>query len=132
MKGLVALLLLLAAAKIGMHEYMVRSATNEVIILAYRDRAIAACQGDSAGAEIVPVTAWANPRISLSIGKSNLGVYIWQVDHALWNARYKNPYLYLQVTAAGAGTGAGEAAPPGKTICEFDIVQDHATVYRAS
>jgi hypothetical protein len=93
MRALVLVLVLLAIAKVGYQEYMYRSATNEVIITAYRDRATAACQRDAKGQSLAGSPAWAQlSHIKLLIGKSNLDVYIWQVDHALWNARYRNPY----------------------------------------
>jgi len=119
MKTLVLALALLAIAKVGYQEYMVRSATNEVIVAAYRDRAISACQRDAGGQTLAAASAWAHPRsIKVLIGKNNLDVHIWQVDHALWNARYRNPYLFL---------AAGDDA---RTFCEFDIVHGTASVFR--
>lgn len=119
MKPIVFILVLLACAKIGYHEVMFRSSTNEVIVTAYRERAVSACQRDPKGLALVQPTAWANSdNVRLRIGKGGLGVYIWQVDHALWNARFKNPYLFLS---------AGDK--PG-IYCEFDIVHGQASVFR--
>lgn len=120
MRAFVLLLMLLAAVKIGSSEYHYRSATNDVIITAYRERAIAACQRDAKGQAAHAAQAWAKPHsIKLVIGKSNLDVYFWQVDHALWNARFKNPYLF--VTASDQ---------PNRVYCEFDIVHGAASVFR--
>ena len=120
MRALVVLLMLLAAAKVGYNEYLFRTATNDIIISAYRDRAIAACQRDAKGQSAIASGAWTRPQnIRLVIGKSNLDVYFWQVDHALWSARFKNPYLF--VTAADS---------PSRVYCEFDIVHGAATVFR--
>src|ERR1700752_3701000 len=97
MRAIVILLALLAAAKLGYQEYLFRSATRDAIIGAYKEHAAQACQNDarSHGFGLGP-QAWANPKaIRLVIGKSSLDVYPWQTDHAQWNARYRNPYLFL-------------------------------------
>ena len=120
MRAVVLLLATLAAIKVGYHEYMFRAATNEVIVAAYRERAIAACLRDTKGQSAAAVGVWSKPsNVKLVIGKSNLDVYFWQVDHALWNARFKNPYLFLT---------AGDR--PGRIYCEFDIVHGAASVFR--
>lgn len=120
MRAFVLLLMLLAAAKVGYSEYVFRTATNDVIITAYRERAIAACQRDAKGAAPGLAQAWARPdNIKLVIGKSNLDVYFWQVDHALWNARFRNPYLFVTATEY-----------PTRVYCEFDIVHGAASVFR--
>jgi hypothetical protein len=120
MKAVVLLLALLAALKIGYQEYMVRTATTEIIVAAYRERAVSACQRDNRNPQIAPGVAWARPSsVKLVIGKGNLDVYFWQVDHALWNARFKNPYLFLS---------AGDES--SQVYCEFDIVNGAATVFR--
>jgi hypothetical protein len=120
MKAIVFFLTLLASVKIGYQEYLVRSATQEVIVAAYRDRAIAACQRDAKGVQLVAAQSWAKPSsIKVVIGKSNLDVYFWQTDHALWNARFKNPYLFLSASDR-----------PGRIYCEYDIVHGLAKVHR--
>lgn len=120
MKAVVFFLVLLASVKIGYHEFMFRTATNEVIVAAYRDRAITACQRDAKGQSLVPAAAWAKPKsVKLVIGKQNLDVYLWQFDHTMWSARFKNPYLFLSASDK-----------PAKVFCEFDIVHGAASVYR--
>ena len=47
MRAIVILLALLAAAKLGYHEYLFRGATRDAIIGAYREHAVQACQKDS-------------------------------------------------------------------------------------
>ena len=119
MKALVVALVLLAAGKIGYHEYMFRRATNEVIVSAYRERAVTACQRDAKGQSLATASVWSNPKsVKLLIGKNNLDVFIWQVDHALWDARFRNPYLFL---------AAGDSS---RTYCEYDIVHGAAAVFR--
>lgn len=119
MKAMVFFLVLLATVKVGYQEYMFRMASNEVIVAAYRDRAVAACQRDAKGQSLIASSVWTKPKsVKLVIGKGNLDVYLWQVDHALWSARFKNPYLFLS------------AGDKPKVFCEFDIVHGAATVFR--
>ena len=121
MKAIVIFLALLAVAKIGYQEYLFRTATKDVIVNAYRARAINACHNDARSQRISSTrTDWARPTsVKLVIGKSNLDVYFWQVDSSLWNARYRNPYLFLSINQA-----------PTRIFCEYDIVHGSASVYR--
>ena len=111
MKPLLIVLALLAAAKITHHEYLFRTSTREVIIQAYKERAVQACQKDALGTMLgVNPQTWSSPNsITLAIGKRNLEVHLWQVDHKLWNARYRNPYLFLT---------AGPRSE--RVLCEYD------------
>lgn len=120
MRAMVVALILLAAGKVAYSEYLFRSATSEIIVAAYRDRAIAACQRDAKSQTDVAPAAWARPQsVRLVIGKSNLNVYFWQIDHELWSARFKNPYLFVTATEF-----------PSRVYCEFDIVHGAASVFR--
>lgn len=120
MKAMVVFLAFLAALKVGYQEYLYRAASSEIIVSAYRERAIAACQREPRGLQIAEPRVWSRPgQIRLVIGKSNLDVHFWQVDHALWNARFRNPYLFL---------AAGDR--PNRVFCEFDIVNGAASVFR--
>ena len=121
MRAIVFILALLAISKIGYQEYMFRTATNDVIINAYRGRAVNACQRDAKAQSVtaIPVN-WTRPTsVRLIIGKSNLDVYFWQINSKLWNARYRNPYLFLSINQT-----------PGSVFCEYDIVHGSASVYR--
>ena len=121
MRAVVIFLALLAAAKIGYQEYLFRGATREAIIGAYKEHAVQACQKDSRSSSFgLAPQAWANPKaIRLVIGKSSLDVYPWQVDHAQWNARYRNPYLFLTASLRS-----------GTVNCEYDIINAAAAVSR--
>ncbi len=121
MRAVVFLLALLAAVKIGYQEYLFRTSARDVIVSAYRERAVDACQKDPKSATLgIAAPAWERPAsVSLVIGKSNLDVQFWQVDHAMWNARYRNPYLFLVAGSKGANV-----------FCEYDIVHGAASVYR--
>jgi hypothetical protein len=111
----------LAAAKLMHHEYLFRASAQDTNIRAYKERALQACQKDALGAMLgVSAQAWSNPNsVSLTIGKRSVNVHLWQVDHEKWNARYRNPYLFI---SAGQRSGAA--------YCEYDIVNSAATVYR--
>ncbi len=122
MKAVVYVLALFAAAKIGTSEYLFRASARDVIVAAYRDRAIQACQRDTKlqapGGEAV---SWSRATdIRLSVGKSGFDVHLWQVDHHLWNARYRNLYLVLSLTNEKA---AG-------LVCEYDVVHNAAQINR--
>lgn len=125
MKAAIIVLGLLAAVKIGMSEYLFRAATRDVIVSAYKDRAIDACRRDASKdarttAAAAAASIWSKPGdIRLVIGKSDLDVYPWQVDHHLWHARYRNPYLLVSV--------AGQA---GAMVCEYDVVHNAALIHR--
>ena len=51
------------------------------------------------------------------IGKPNIDVYFWQIEHRLWNARFVNPYLVIEVSE-----------PASRLLCEYDIVHAAATL----
>jgi hypothetical protein len=121
MKAVVILLALLAAAKLGYQEYLFRAGTRDAIVGAYKEHAAQACQKDARSVNLsLGPQAWSNSTtIKLVIGKSTLDVHPWQVDHAMWNARYRNPYLFL-ITGPSAG----------RILCEYDIVNAAASVSR--
>ena len=121
MKAIVIFLALLAIGKIGYQEYLFRTATKDVIVNAYRGRAVSACQKDARAQRMrTDGRNWSRPSsLKLVIGKSNLDVYFWQINSNLWNARYRNPYLFLSVNQAMSSL-----------FCEYDIVHGSASVYR--
>lgn len=120
MKSLLIILALLAGAKIAHQEYLFRTSTRDVIISAYKERAVKACQNDAVGTVLGLSQAWGSPNsISLSIGKRSLDVHWWDLDNAMWNARFRNPYLLI---SAGHRSMAA--------TCEYDIVNAQAIVFR--
>lgn len=120
MKAVVFILVLLAAGKVGANEYLHRAATREVIVSAYRDRAVAACAKDTRLQGMIQPAAWQQPvSIQLTIGKPSLDVYIWQTDHRLWAPRFTNPYLQVEA-----------AQPTTRVLCEYDIVHGTASLVR--
>jgi hypothetical protein len=120
MRVLVIVLALLAAAKIGTQEYLIASAKSEIIIAAYKDRALGACKEAARARRMdVPQAQDGANAIRLVIGKGSLDVALWQVDSALWQTRYKSPYLVFTL-----------AEKPQRLYCEFDITQGSASVIR--
>jgi hypothetical protein len=120
MRVLVVVLALLAALKIGTQQYILATAKSEIIVAAYKERATGACERAAKLQRLEPKAGWARPsEVRLVIGKASLDVQMWQLDHALWQARFKNPYLFLIFS--------GE---PQKLYCEFDVVQGAASVFR--
>lgn len=121
MRAIVVILALLAAAKVGYHEYLYRSASSDIIIAAYRERAMAACRAQPTGAASATTDGsvrWNDVAdIRLAIGNSAVDVALWDTGSPLWSARYKNPYLLL---ASRAGTG--------DVVCEYDVVHDLASI----
>ena len=61
----------------------------------------------------------ARRKLNLVIGKSNLDVRFWQINHKMWNARFRNPYLFLVANRDSRNI-----------FCEYDIVHGVASVYR--
>lgn len=119
MRGLVYILALLAALKVGFQEYHYRNAAQDAVVAAYRAVAVKACQDHARVQTPGSATLWDHDaQVKLLIGKNNLDVYLWQVDNALWNARYKNPYLLIS------------AANHPRLFCEYDIVHGAASLYR--
>ena len=112
-------LAVMACTKIVSYAYFYREATQDIIIATYRQVAIDACARNSAGGPLrVPPQAWQNPtEISLLIGKREIDVYLWQVNHRLCNARYKHPYLIVTADAETA-----------HIYCEYDVVRGFASV----
>jgi hypothetical protein len=125
MRFMVILLALLAAAKIWAQEWIARSALEEAMIAAYRDRAADACQKASskdlrAAPSAGPQPGWASAaEIRLVIGRKDLDVRVWEIDDALWPKRFKHPFLVL-VSPEG----------PGGLVCEFDVTLGQAALTR--
>jgi hypothetical protein len=120
MRALVLALALLAGTKIWIQDSVYRTAAEEAIVLAYRARAADACTGlagSMAPGLAMQRTDWsaaAEPRVS--VGNPAIAVRIWQFDHELWNARFRQPYLVL--------------AAPGAS-CTYDILAGTAAVARS-
>lgn len=99
-------LALLAGLKIWVQSSVYRSATEEALVAAYRDRAREACQGEAQKAdESAPLALaidWTRDlEAAVQVGDPSLGVYIWQVEDPLWGARFKSLFVVLKARDAG-------------------------------
>lgn len=120
MRVLLLVIAIIAVANFSLHEYLDRTAKRDVIIFAYKEHAIAACQRQATLSTDPEI--WSKPAsVKLTIGKSDLDVYVWQTRHRLWKARYKNPYLYVTLGSSVASV-----------YCEYDINNDIASVHATS
>jgi hypothetical protein len=120
MRVFVFVLLLLVAAKVGTQQYLVSTAKDEIIVAAYRDRAVAACRNAARSTLLELSSSWTPPRdMRVVIGKSTLDVALWQIDSALWETRYKTPYLIFPILDA-----------PKPVYCQFNIAQGAASLIR--
>jgi hypothetical protein len=125
MRVVVIVLAVLAGAKLLAQELIARSAMEEALIAAYRDRAVEACQNaaskDLRAAPLAGVrTGWTKPsEIRLAIGRRDLEVKIWDLDNALWPERFKHPLLVVVPPEGLAGL-----------VCEFDVTLGQAALAR--
>ena len=121
MRAFILALALLAGLKIWIQDSLYRTAADEAIVQAYRTRATDACAGmpwtmTSGPSGAVDWSAAAEPRVA--IGNPALPVHIWELDHALWNARFRQPYLIL-------------SAPGAPLSCTYDILAGTAAITRS-
>jgi len=125
MRALVLVLAALAGVKIWTQDQILRSASAEALIQAYRDRAVQACQKDARREPVNEATAvspqaWGRPAsVSLEFGRRGVDVKIWDVDNPLWNVRYKHPHLVL-----------GMGGQRSNLVCEYDVIVGTATISR--
>ncbi len=119
MRALVLVLAVLAGAKIIAQERLYRDGAEDALIRAYRERAMAACQSqDAASAQSVSTSAplWTRPAsVTLEIGRKSAAVNLWEVDNALWPARFKHPHVVLNASTEFPGP-----------VCEYDVVEGRA------
>ena len=137
----VAVLAVLAGVKVWTQERLYREGARDALLLAYRDRAIAACQMSAPDApanapmsraadpigrlseRAAPATTaslplWTRPSsVSLSIGRASAPVSIWEVNNELWPARFKHPHVVLT---------AKDHLP--YQVCEYDVIEGRAYV----
>jgi hypothetical protein len=120
MRALVLVLAGMAGLKIWAHDHVYRSAAEDALVAAYRDRAIEACQKDRSRAAKSTAGQWSQPAaVRLVMGKRDVEVAFWDVDNPLWAVRYKYPVLVLT-------TGATEVAQ----TCEFDVTLGTAAILK--
>ncbi len=120
MRFLVLVLVLLAGGKIYIQDRLYRSAAEDAIIAAYRERALEACQREASESKkprAAPSSGWAKPgAIELVVGKRDLDVPFWEVESPHWKVRYKQ--LFLTVRPGDQQSG----------VCTYDIAGGGAQI----
>ncbi|MGE0768787.1 MAG: hypothetical protein AB7L90_20285 [Hyphomicrobiaceae bacterium] len=120
MRIFVFVLLLLVAAKVGTQQYLVSTAKDEIIVAAYRERAVSACRDAARSTRLELSSTWSPPReMRVVVGKGTLDIALWQVDNVLWETRYKTPYLLFPMQDA-----------PKPVYCQFNIAHGAASLIR--
>jgi hypothetical protein len=135
LRAFVFVLAVLAGVKVWTQERLYREGARDALLLAYRDRAIAACQMSAPDAPMSRAAApiarlssaptstaslplWTRPSsVSLAIGRASAPVSIWEVNSELWPARFKHPHVVLT---------AKEHLP--YQVCEYDVIEGRAYV----
>jgi hypothetical protein len=117
LRFIVVALALLAGAKIWAQDRLYRDGAQDALILAYRERAIAACQSEQLFRGVGGLL-WTRPKsVDVVIGRSGVDVHIWQLRNARWPARFKHPHVVLTL-------GDGDLAP----VCQYDVIEGRAYV----
>jgi hypothetical protein len=122
MKLIVVLIACLATLKVAAREHLFHAGASDVIVAAYRERAADACQRDPRTASFgVGDRGWSTAAVAarVGIGKAGIPVHFWQTEHAKWDSRFRNPYLFIDAIARGV-----------KLVCEYDIVNGAVTIQR--
>ncbi len=118
MRALVVVLAVLAGAKLWAQDRLYREGAQDALIRAYREQAIAACQSQPGPRADASSPLWTRPAsVDLVIGRSSANVRIWQLDSALWPARFKHPHVVL--------TAIDGVVP---SMCEYDVIEGRAYV----
>ena len=103
MRAVVIILAVLVAAMVWAQDKLHREAANAALLAAYKLHAEAACAGrpqtDARGMPVaVGSVDWKQPETAeILLGNPRLSVPVWQFEHPLWDARYKNPVVRLTV-----------------------------------
>jgi hypothetical protein len=121
MRFFVVILIVLAGGKVAALQWLHRAASDDVIVSAYRPRALDACATEAKRLSVsTDDQIWAQDlSLRLEIGRRQNRVYFWQVDRPTWSERFRNPYLHLEA-------GAGQT----RVRCEYDIVNGTAAPTR--
>ena len=118
-RAVVLILAVLAGVKVWSQERLYRQGAEEALMLAYRERAIAACQSQApypATPADAPLPLWTRPAsVGLVIGRSSAAVRVWEVGNELWPARFKHPHVVLTA-----------AEQQSRAKCEYDVIEGRA------
>lgn len=123
MRGIVLIVGLLAATKVGYQEYAERSALTEVLLNTYRQDATESCRREAEQRNFrMADWAWSSPKdIRISIGRSGdgEGEPYWQLGATLLSPAPRDPFVVLVADK-----------DPYRIVCDYDIVRQLATINR--
>lgn len=137
MRVIVVMLAVLAIAKVYVEQRIYRDATSQALIDAYRPQAIAACaRSRNTAAGRGPVDGgWPGTiDAAVAIGRPDLGVLIWDLNHPLWSAAHARAYLMLTHNVAGVSADTKRAGWSGTrsgqphSRCIYDFKSGSATL----
>lgn len=122
MRFLVAILVIVAAAKVAVRDHLSKAGLAEAVITAHRERAVDTCRIEGQAArDQAAVRAIGSPtNISMRTGDPTRHVMLWQIDHADWHLRYRNPQLVLTHDKRA-----------GRFVCVYDVLLSTAILMRA-
>jgi hypothetical protein len=113
LRALVVALAVLAGAKIWTQNHMFHVGATDALLLAYGERAMAACQSQDAPRGTNSL--WTRPAaVDVAIGRSGVDVQIWELASERWPARFKHPHVVLTL---------GGTLP---AVCQYDVVEGRA------
>ncbi|MDX2307526.1 MAG: hypothetical protein NW216_04740 [Hyphomicrobium sp.] len=123
MRILVAVLAVLAGLKVWTGDWLYRAGLEDAVRLAYHADAVSACQRqrttDGRGLPLAVGTLdWSRAGTGeIMTGNARVSVGFWEVDHVLWNQRYRNPVIRLRL---------GDAI--SRVACDYDVIARRAEV----
>ena len=103
MRAVIMVLAVLVGVKLWAQDRLYRDAAGEALLAAYRLHAEAACVGrpqtDARGMPVaVGSVDWKrSDTAEVMLGNPRLSVPMWQFEHPMWDARFKNPVVRLTV-----------------------------------
>jgi hypothetical protein len=121
MRAVVIVLAMLVCVKVWAQDRLYREAANDALLAAYKLHAEAACvarpQTDARGMPVaVGSVNWKQPeKAEVMLGNPRLSVPVWQLEHPMWDARYKNPIVRLTV---------GDRY--SRLACDYDVMSGKA------
>jgi hypothetical protein len=120
MRMVVIGLIVLAGLKVWTQDRVYRSAMDDALIDAYRQRAVEICrkQSESAGRDaIAATTLWGTgSKAEVLIGNPNVDVAMWDTQNPRWSERFQHPNLILMST------------DESRARCAYDLRDGVATV----
>jgi hypothetical protein len=122
MRAFVLALALLAALKIWAQDTSFRNAAEQALVVAYRERAVTACQKEPQKSHISPelaafATDWSNG-IEIHLATKGGAYRLWQLDEEAWSTHAKTLHLVLTSGAVGL-------------TCTFDLAAGTAEITRS-